>query len=326
MEPDQEAHVTIPFIDTRTGEPLHRSGDALVAPDGRVVAPVRDGVPRFVGVDDDYAGNFGWQWNHWTDTLSDRRSASDAKRRLLLDRTQFERYDLDGRSVLECGMGGGDDTEVLLSLPFGEVHAFDLSVAVDRAGRYLDDERLVLSQASILDIPYADRAFDVVFCHRVLQHTPDPIASLRAICAKVKPGGLLFAHAYKRSWRYRLNYKYRYRWVTTRMQQETVHRYVERWGPSLHRLQQRASRRGRVTRALAEAVVPFERVDAYGEASGDELLDLAKLVTFDALTPRYDLPMTAKELFGTIEEEGFRIEHRHDPPVSPLWCTAVRVS
>jgi ubiquinone/menaquinone biosynthesis C-methylase UbiE len=316
--------MTIPFIDPRTGEVLRRADDALVAPDGRIVARIREGVPRFVAEADDYADNFGWQWNHWADTLSDARSGSSAKLDLLMERTRFDQYDLAGRSLLECGMGGGDDTEVLLSLPLGEVHAFDLSDAVDRANRYLHDARLVLSQASILDIPYADESFDVVFCHRVLQHTPDPVASLRAICRKVKPGGLLFAHAYKRSWRYRLNYKYRYRWLTTRMEQRTVFELIERWGPALHGIQQRASRRGRSVRALAEAVVPFERLDAYGETPGDDLLEVAKLVTFDALTPRYDRPMTAAELFGTIEAEGFRIEHRHDPKVSPLWCTAVK--
>jgi hypothetical protein len=44
-------------------------------------------------------------------------------------------------------MGGGDDTEALLTLPFKEVHSFDISNSVERAKKYLEDKRLTISQA-----------------------------------------------------------------------------------------------------------------------------------------------------------------------------------
>ena len=132
----------IPFFDPVTKTELATQGEALVDSTGRVVAPIVDGIPRFVETSDDYAENFGWQWQHWHDAMSDSRATGRAKRDLLDKRTHFSRFDLDGKSILECGMGGGDDTEVLLQMPFAEVHSFDLSNAVDRAGKYLEDPRL----------------------------------------------------------------------------------------------------------------------------------------------------------------------------------------
>lgn len=66
-------------------------------------------------------------------------------------------------------------------------------------------------------------------------------------------------------------------------------------------------------------------IPRFVEMDQQQLIELEKLTTFDALTPRYDRPMTSRTFRATIESEGFRIEHYHDPPFSPLYCTAVKV-
>ena len=190
---------SIGFVDPKTGDSLVARGERLCnARTGAPVAMIVRGIPRFVDADQNYAEAFGFQWQTWR-TLSDSAHRSRTKFGEILERTRFDAYPTHGASLLECGMGGGDDTEVLLQLGFREVHSFDLSAAVDRAAGSLHDPRLTLSQASIFEIPYPDEAFDFVFCHRVLQHTPDPLRALRSICRKVRPGGVLFAHCYKRS-------------------------------------------------------------------------------------------------------------------------------
>jgi ubiquinone/menaquinone biosynthesis C-methylase UbiE len=315
----------IPFVDPQTLEPLEKRGDTMCHGDtGDVVATIVGGVPRFVDRDANYAETFGFQWNNWHSTLSDERSADTAKRDEVLRRTHFLEYDIEDKTILECGMGGGDDTEILLSLPFREIHSFDLSTSVERASRYLDDPRLTISQASITEIPYPDAAFDVVFCHRVLQHTPDPEASLRSVCRKVKPGGLLFAHVYKLGWLYAMNYKYKYRWLTKRLPHRWVHGYVERCGGFLHRVNKVLWNCGVVGKVLAYNFVPFNWHAEYGDMNEEQLVELAKLNTFDALAPAFDRPMTSRHFRRTIESEGFRIEHYHDPPFSPLFATAVK--
>jgi 2-polyprenyl-3-methyl-5-hydroxy-6-metoxy-1,4-benzoquinol methylase len=318
----------IGFVEPRTGAPLITHDDALVDErSGETVAPIVDGIPRFVAPGDDYAESFGWQWHRWHSTLSDRRNerAASHKHGLILRRTRFDTFDLAGKTILECGMGGGDDTEVLLDLPFAEVHSFDLSRAVDRARRYISSDRLVLSQASIFAIPYPDQAFDFVYCHRVLQHTPDPIAALRTIARKVKPGGVLFAHSYHRSLHFMSQYKYKLRPLTRRLPSPWLAAALDHAGPALHTLNRALRAKGPLGRALAHNFVPFEHLSSFGDHDEHELLEVEKLLTFDALTPRYDRPLTWPTMRRTIEEAGFEIRFFMAEPTYPLYCTAVRV-
>lgn len=314
----------VPWIDPVSGAALTLRGDALYdEATGERVAGVRDGVPRFVSAEEDYAGSFGWQWNHWRDNRSGARGSSLGLAETIRKRTHFDEYDLAGKTILEAGMGGGDDTEVLLSYPFAEVHAFDLSTAVDRAVPLLEDERLRLSQASIYSIPYADEAFDVVYCHRVLQHTPDPREALRCLCRKVRPGGLLFIHSYQRSWRQMLEWRYKWRPLTRRLPRRWIYAATERHGARLHRLNKLLYPHP-ATRWLAWNLVPFYFKKPKPGMSEQELIELEKLITFDALTPRYDEPMSPDVLRSILEAEGFSIDHWHTSRVSPMYCTASR--
>lgn len=327
----QQSHIlandkktAIPLVDPVTHDRLEeRDGVLYNGHTRKAVAKVIAGIPRFV--DESYADNFAFQWKHWRHTLSDMRSLGSTKLELIKRRTRFDQYHTEGATLLECGMGGGDDTEVLLRFPFSEIHGFDISTAVDRAAAYLHDPRLKLLQASIYEIPYPDSSFDFVYCHRVLQHTPDPQRALRAICRKVKPGGVLFAHCYKKSWRYLMNYKYKCRWLTKRIPYRYVYWYVETFGQPLHLVNAVLHRCGPIGRSVARQFVPFEYIREYGNLDKKRLLELEKLVTFDALTPRHDHPMTSRQFRHIIEGEGFRIEHIRDPRVSPLYCTAVRI-
>jgi SAM-dependent methyltransferase len=318
----------IDFVSPRTGNPLVRVGDQLVDERTREpVAQLQGAIPRFVAPGDDYAESFGWQWHRWHSTLSDARNqaAASNKHALVLRRTRFDTYELAGKTILECGMGGGDDTEVLLDLPFAEVHAFDLSRAVDRAARYLASERLVLSQASIFAVPYPDRAFDFVYCHRVLQHTPDPVAALRAVARKVKPGGVLFAHCYQRSRHFLSQYKYKLRPLTRRLPAPWVAAALDRAAPALHSWNRRLRAHGPLGRALAHRFVPFEHLSSFGAHDEASLLEVEKLLTFDALTPRYDNPLSWPVMRRTIEDEGFELAFYSAEPTYPLYCTAQRV-
>ena len=316
-----------PWVDPKSQQPLHQQGDAIYnSYTDRKVAEIVGGIPRFVKAHENYSESFGWQWKKWEDARSDQRNNGHNLKDIILQRTHFLDYDLEGKSLLECGMGGGDDTEILLQLPLGEIHSFDISTSVERAAKFLKDPRLTISQASILDIPYSDESFDIVYCHRVLQHTPNPAASLRSICAKVKRGGILFAHSYKRSWRYMSEWRYKYRWLTKRLPHRWVFSYVDACGPFLHHVK-KIMANNLLTRAFSYQFIPFywmPPASITGQLSTDQQIELEKCITFDALTPWHDHPMTSKQFRSIIEAEGFEIQHIHDPKSSPIYCTAVR--
>lgn len=317
------------FVNPETHHSLIQEEDKLIDSITRAkVAVLQDGIPRFVSPADNYAESFGWQWKHWSDNLSESRGANIKHRQLILDRTHFLDYELNGKAILECGMGGGDDTEVLITLPFAEIHSFDLSTSVERAAQNLKDERLVLSQASIYAIPYEDYSFDFVFCHRVLQHTPDPEKSLRSICKKVRPNGILFVHSYKRSLEYMSEWRYKYRYLTTRMPKALIYIYVRVFGWPLYHLVGLLYKLGHVPRGFAYRCVPFYRIDRSGYCSKmdkAEAIELSRMITFDALTPKYDSPMTTYDLKRILQDEGFAIEHLEDRFASPIYATARRI-
>lgn len=312
------------FVDPETHELLKQTGVWLVnSKTGRKVAPIKGGIPRFVQPQENYAESFGWQWKTWSDARSDSRNPGHNLRRVIHERTHFDEFDLKGTTLLECGMGGGDDTEILLQFPFREIHSFDISTSVERAKKYLEDDRLTISQASIYSIPYLDRFFDVVYCHRVLQHTPDPAAALRAICRKVKPGGILFVHSYKRSRRHMNEWRYKYRWLTRRLSLRVTYKYVMGLGPTMHRIVTRFYDQP-ILREFAYAFMPFYCIRAgdYPHLSDEQRLEMAQHITFDALTPWHDHPMRASTLRTIIKEEGFNITHWHEHVSSPMYCTA----
>jgi 2-polyprenyl-6-hydroxyphenyl methylase/3-demethylubiquinone-9 3-methyltransferase len=99
---------------------------------------------------------------------------------------------LSGKQVLDVGCGGGilsesmarDGARVLgidLSkavLDVADLHALDAGVAVEY--RLVPVEHLAQERPA---------AFDLVTCMEMLEHVPDPAASIAALAALVRPGG-----------------------------------------------------------------------------------------------------------------------------------------
>jgi len=319
----------INFINPKTGNRLvvRNSGKELKLFDELThdeVAHVKDNIPRFVYQKDNYAETFGWQWKKWRDAQSESRGSSVKQKDLIMSRTHFSEYPIENRTILECGMGGGDDTEVLLTLPFSEIHSFDLSTSVERAKESLKDSRLVISQSSIYEIPYPDNAFDFVFCHRVIMHTPDPERALRCMCKKTKPDGILFIHSYKKSPERMKEWRYKYRFISTRVPSVFIYFYVRFFGTIMHNLVDYFYKQGGSWQEFAYKYIPFYRVLPSGsyDVPQPELIELEKLITFDALHPKYDLPMTTEDLTRILREEGFVVEYLEDSVASLVYATA----
>lgn len=102
--------------------------------------------------------------------------------------------DFRGKTVLECGCGGGQHTGFVAAVA-AQVTAVDLN-AVDVArerNRRFQNIRYLEADIASLDLP--DR-FDVVFCIGVIHHTDDPDRTFDAIVRHCKPGGLAIVWTY----------------------------------------------------------------------------------------------------------------------------------
>ncbi len=118
----------------------------------------------------------------------------------------LDQIDFRGKRVLEIGLGQGADAEQLIKR--GALWSgLDLTPeSVERvrtrfALRNLPYEHL--RQGSVLEIPYPDHCFDIVFSHGVLHHVPDIVRAQQQIQRVLKPDGELIAMFYAR---YSLNY------------------------------------------------------------------------------------------------------------------------
>ena len=118
----------------------------------------------------------------------------------------LDRLDLQGKRVLEIGLGQGAESEQLIRR--GAVWTgLDLTEeAVGRVRTRLDHRGLPyegIIRGSAVDIPVADDHFDLVFSHGVLHHVPDILSAQREIHRVLRPDGRLVAMLYAR---HSLNY------------------------------------------------------------------------------------------------------------------------
>lgn len=119
---------------------------------------------------------------------------------------QLDRIDWRGKRVLEIGLGQGADSEQLIrrGARWSGLDLTPESIARVRTRLTLrnlpHDE---LKQGSILEAPFADDSFDIVFSHGVLHHVPDIERAQQEISRILKPNGELVIMLYAR---YSLNY------------------------------------------------------------------------------------------------------------------------
>lgn len=177
---------------------LVHDGDALSCPECRTSWPIVAGIPRFVAADQDYCGNFGFQWQHWKAVQIDRLAGHRLSETRFLADSGWDRDWLKGKLILDGGCGAGRFTDVAASLG-ARVVACDLSAAIDacRDTTRAHDDRVACLQASLFELPLRFEAFDAMFCMGVIQHTPDPERVMRTLPAFLKPGGALAYNFYE---------------------------------------------------------------------------------------------------------------------------------
>ena len=113
----------------------------------------------------------------------------------------LDQIDFDGRQVLEIGLGQGADAEQIIRRG-GIWSGLDLTPeSVERVKARLALRELphrAVKQGSVLQIPYEDNSFDIVFSHGVLHHVPDIQSAQKEILRVLKPDGQLIVMLYAR--------------------------------------------------------------------------------------------------------------------------------
>ncbi|MFZ2633568.1 MAG: class I SAM-dependent methyltransferase [Desulfosalsimonadaceae bacterium] len=259
-------------------------------------------IPRFV-FSNNYADNFGLQWNKFKSTQLDSSTGLPLTANRFWSNTKWEPEKLFGKTILEVGCGAGRFTEVLLQAG-ATVVSFDYSNAVDV--NFENNSKkgdLFVFQGDIYDIPFPDGYFDYVFCYGVLQHTPDPIKAYKAIFTKLRSGGRISIDYYRKMkkpspWS---TPKYVWRPITSKMNPEKLLKIVQWYIPfylPVDTVIRKIPKIGFLFAALIP--IPCWSINAAG-LSRKQRLEWAIMDTFDALGAAYDIPKTLEEVKGMVE-------------------------
>ena len=213
----------------KTGDPIFKKGNFYISENSLERFPITNNIPRFCKVLN-YTNNFGYQWNKFSKTQLDSQIKYEFTAKRFYKTTNWDPKEISNRKVLEVGSGAGRFTEVFLSTTDGILHSIDYSNAVEAnlKNNYRYKDRLILSQASIYEMPYADNTFDKIFCLGVLQHTPSFKKSLYELIKKVKIGGEIVVDFYPiKGWYTKIHSKYILRPITKRLPHKILIKLIE---------------------------------------------------------------------------------------------------
>jgi SAM-dependent methyltransferase len=306
----KEPNVGITLRCEAHGEPLRSASDVLRCGHG-CSFPIVGDIPRFVPAED-YAASFGLQWSHFRRTQLDSFTGYPISRERLTRLLGGTLDSVRGALVLEAGCGAGRFTELLLQAG-ARVVAVDLSTAVEANRQNCGGiPGYAAVQGDIVKLPFAPEQFDIVLCIGVVQHTPDPEETMRALCYHLKPGGLLVMDHYTHgAHRHRLVPKL-FRALLTRTSPEFALQFCEAVMEALWPVHRAAWRLHGlpllgVLRKIwlrVSPVVDYQEAFAY---LGEELVhDWALLDMHDSLTDRFKHLRSADEIRQQLTLYGMR--------------------
>lgn len=257
-----------------------------------------NGIPRITPDKTYSTGNFSILRDKHAYLQLDSINGTNHRLDTILTRTNWPKNYFKDKFILECGCGAGPDTEILLNLG-AKVLSVDiagLEVAHKNIGENPNSQFL---QASLLDLPLNENCFDIVFCHRVIQHTPDPEQVLKNILKYVKDDGGVFVHSYAKSWFQMLRWKYFIRPITKRLPSEFLYKIIEKTAPLFFIISNALRKIGKVGNAINHFFLPFlnyRHILAFENKNDDWIIEYGIHDTFDALSPKYDKPLSEKKI------------------------------
>jgi len=261
---------------------------------------IRGFIPRFVS-GENYCHNFSVEWEKWPEILS---SYSGYDVRFAKETKWGTR--LTGQIILEAGCGCGTFTPFALATG-ATVVSFDYSTGVEANYQCNgSNPNVLIVQASIFEMPFANETFDKAFCFGVLQHTPDPHAGFSALIGKLKPGGQIAADIYldppewarleraKYYWRKRFAGKY---------EPNVLHHHIERYVKTAWPIVRILERMGPVKK-LNRWFLFDDYKTRLPNMDPKRYAEFAALDIFDFISPAYDSPETVEGFKAWFQDAG----------------------
>ncbi len=297
------------YCSPETGFPIKRVGENFVSELGDEKFPIINEIPRFCKISN-YTENFGYQWKKFDTTQLDINNNFKFSENRFYGSTQWDPAVISKEKILEVGSGAGRFSEVFLKTTTGKLHSIDYSnaVEVNLKNNYKYKERLVLSQASIYQMPFPDSTFDKVFCLGVLQHTPSFKKSIKSLVKKTKKGGEIVVDFYPiNGWYTKIHSKYILRPLTKRLPNKTLLKLISLnvdWMIKIFDLL------CFLKLNFLTRFIPITDISNFPkELSRKQRKEWAIMDTFDGFSPEFDKPMRIKDVKRIFIENGCFVTH-----------------
>lgn len=138
--------------------------------------------------------SFSSQWSFfkktdrvWSETVEERKNT-------FLKEIDSDPKELAGKAVLDAGCGVGTASEAMAEVGLWTV-AMDISEGVFETRRRVEN----VVRGDLLNIPFREGVFDIVYAKGTLHHTPDTNKAFNECAKKLKEGGLFYVWIYRKS-------------------------------------------------------------------------------------------------------------------------------
>jgi SAM-dependent methyltransferase len=267
--------------------------------------PVIQFIPRFL-LTDNISSSFGFEWNKYPRTQLDSANGMRLSEERFFRQTHWPR-NLSGEKILEVGCGAGRFSEIALQTG-AQVFSIDASQAVDANwSNNRHHPNLVLCQANLYELPFAQDYFDKVFCFGVLQHTPNVPMAFASIARFTRPGGKLVVDVYNKDyWRNYHTPIYLIRMITKHIPHEELYQWVLWAVPPLLPISTWLRNHIPFIGRQLSALIPIANYQGFLPTESKKLVEeFSCLDTFDTISPEYISPQRPETLFQWFLEAGY---------------------
>jgi SAM-dependent methyltransferase len=283
----------------------HISGDEVV--DGFLLSEdevhkyrITNHIVRFVP-EENYADNFGMQWNHFRKTQLDSFSGQSISSDRFWNATGWRPDEIKDKWVLDAGCGSGRFAEAAL-IAGARVVAVDYSSAVDACYDNLKHyPNLYVVQGDIYSLPFQSDFFPFVYSLGVLQHTPDVEKSFISLIKVLMKGGSICVDFYWKRLQTMLHMKYLLRPITKKIDHRRMFNIVSKVVPKLLPISNALIRIPLIGKPLSRFIPVANYSTSFG-LSKVQQLQWSILDTWDWFSPRYDNPQNVRTIQSWCEQ------------------------
>jgi len=111
--------------------------------------------------------------------------------------------EVQGMAVLDAGCGTGIFSAIFARNGAGRVVGIDISPGSLETARGVKEKfnlaNVSFERQDMLQLPFADGTFDIVWAWGTVHHTTDPLRAISELARVLRPGGSIFLAVYKRT-------------------------------------------------------------------------------------------------------------------------------